>query len=46
MWRQAARRRRVKHLNVIKANKYVLFPFSLPVAMLVADSLLMQTAAM
>jgi uncharacterized membrane protein len=32
-------------LNVIKANKYVLFPFSLPVAVLVADSLLMQTAA-
>jgi hypothetical protein len=33
-------------LNVIKANKYVLLPFSLPVAVLVADSLPMQTAAM
>jgi hypothetical protein len=33
-------------LNVIKANKYGLLPFSLPVAVLVAGSLPMQTAAM
>jgi len=37
---------RVKHLNVIKANKCVLLLFSLPVAVLVADSLPKQAAAM